>query len=255
MNYYINQLSQPNFNAPFDVIPLPSKGLVYKNRKPNVKIAFMTTADENILTSPNLLQSGEFLEILMNRKILDNSLRYKDLLPGDRNAIMVWLRATSYGELYPVTLLDEHNEVFETEINLNNLKMKEFEVIPDEEGLFDFELPNSKAYIKFKFLTCGEIDKIDKITEKEKEDGVPVNNTRTYKIERMVVEVNGNRDRQYVRDFSNTMRIPDAKAFEKYIEEIECGLDLNLTVQTPGGGSVATFLPFNFNFFWPDIKL
>jgi hypothetical protein len=30
----------------------------------------MTTADENILTSPNLLQSGEFLEILINRKLL-----------------------------------------------------------------------------------------------------------------------------------------------------------------------------------------
>ena len=39
----------------------------------------MTTADENILTSPNLLQSGEFLEILMNRKILEPGLRYKDL--------------------------------------------------------------------------------------------------------------------------------------------------------------------------------
>jgi hypothetical protein len=33
----------------------------------------MTTADENILTSPNLLQSGEFLNVLINRKILEQT--------------------------------------------------------------------------------------------------------------------------------------------------------------------------------------
>ena len=126
---YILELSQPNYNAPFDVIPLPSKGKVYKNKKESIRFSYMTTADENILTSPNLLQSGEFLEILINRKILEPSIRYKDLLPGDRNAIMLWLRATAYGEMYPVTLLDEFDEPFDTEINLNELKTIELAVI------------------------------------------------------------------------------------------------------------------------------
>jgi hypothetical protein len=111
---YILELSQPNYNAPFDVIPLPSKGKLYKSKKANIKLAYMTTADENILTSPNLLKSGEFLEILINRKILEPELRYRDLLPGDRNAIMLWLRATAYGEMYPITILDEFDEPFDT---------------------------------------------------------------------------------------------------------------------------------------------
>jgi hypothetical protein len=92
----------------------------------------MTTADENILTSPNLLQSGEFLNVLI-RKILEPDLRYNDLLVGDRNAIMIWLRATGYGEMYPVTLLDENGDAFDTELNLNELKTKELGAEPDDE--------------------------------------------------------------------------------------------------------------------------
>ena len=252
---YILELSQPNYNAPFDVIPLPSKGKVYKNKKESIRLSYMTTADENILTSPNLLQSGEFLEILINRKILEPSIRYKDLLPGDRNAIMLWLRATAYGEMYPVTLLDEFDEPFDTEINLNELKTIELNETPDEEGLFYFQLPLSKAEIKFKLLTMGDVDDIERIVADEKERNIPINNSNTYRLERMIVEVNGVRDRVMVRDIANSMRISDARAFNEYINSIESGIDLNINVETPGGGSIATFLPLNFNFFWPDFRV
>ena len=252
---YILELSQPNYNAPFDVIPLPSKGRFYKNKKESIRLSYMTTADENILTSPNLLQSGEFLEILINRKILEPTLRYKDLLPGDRNAIMLWLRATAYGEMYPVTLFDENDEPFDTEINLNELKTIDLTLEPDEEGLYYFQLPSSKTEIRFKLLTCGDIDTIEKIIDDEKERNILVNNTNTYKLEKMIVEVNGSRDRVMIRDFANAMRIPDARAFNQHVDSIDCGIDLNINVLTPGGGSITTFLPLNLNFFWPNLRV
>lgn len=252
---YILELSQPNYNAPFDVIPLPSQGKLYKNKKKNIRVAYMTTADENILTSPNLLESGQFLEILLNRKILENDLRYKDLTIGDRNAIMIWLRATGYGEMYPVTLLDNNREPFDTEVNLNDLKTKYLSVEPDEEGLFSFTLPVSKVNVKFRMLTCGDLDDIDEMVEKDKERKIPVNNSNTYRLEKMLVEIGGNRDKMYVRDFASFMRIADAKAFDDYVEQIESGIDLNIEVMTPGGGSVASFLPLNIGFFWPNLRV
>lgn len=255
INPYILELSQPNYNAPFDVIPLPSKGKLYRGKKQNVKLAYMTTSDENILTSPNLLQSGEFLEILINRKILDSDLRYKDLLPGDKYAIMIWLRATGYGEMYPITMLDETGTAFDAEINLNDLKTKELEVDPDSDGLFTFELPLSKAIVRFKMLTCGDIDKIEKMIENDKESNALLNNSSTYRLEAMIVEVNGSRDRHSIRDFIGSMRIGDAKKFNAYVDTLDSGIDLNITVPTPGGGSIATFLPFNYNFFWPDFGI
>lgn len=249
---HIQQISQPDYNTPFDVIPLPSKGKVYKGKKPSIKLSYMTTADENILSSPNLLQSGEFLEVLINRKILD-TIRYKDLLPGDRNAIMIWLRATSYGEMYPVILDDEKGDPFETTIDLNKLKTIELTVEPDEDGLFTFVLPLSQKTIRFKLLTCGEIDYLDKLIESEKENNSLVNNYSTYKLERMIVEVDGSRDKTFIKEVANSMRIPDAKKLGEFIGSIDCGIDLDIEVQTPGGGSIATFLPLNLNFFWPNI--
>ena len=249
---YIYEISQPNYNAPFDVIPLPSQGKMYPSKKPNVKVAYMTTADENILTSPNLLASGEFLEILINRKLLEPSIRYRDLTVGDRNAIMLWLRATGYGEMYPVTIYDENNKPFETDINLQDLKTKNLGAEPDSEGLFDFVLPLSKNQIKFKFLTCGDVDDIERIVEDEREKKLPIDNTTTYTIERIIVDVNGTRDKNYIKDFVSTLRIGDGKALMDYIASIESGIDLNINVTTPGGGSVATFLPLNMRFFWPN---
>jgi glycosyltransferase involved in cell wall biosynthesis len=160
----------------------------------------MTTADENILSSPNLLESGQFLEILINRKILEPDLRYKDLTVGDRNAIMIWLRATGYGEMYPVTLLDNNQDVFDTEVNLNDLKTKKLGVEPDENGLFSFTLPISKTQLKFKLLTCGDLDNIEAMIERDNEKKIPVNNTTTYRFEKMIVEVDGNRDKSFLKD-------------------------------------------------------
>lgn len=252
---YIIQLSQPNYNAPFDVIPLPSQGKLYPNKKANVRLAYMTTADENILTSPNLLASGEFLEIFINRKLLEPDMRYKDLHTGDRNAIMIWLRATGYGHMYPVTLLDENNEEFDTDVNLNDLKTKNLGAEPDNEGLFSFQMPLSKVNIKFKLLTCADVDSIERMVELDKGNKIPVDNTTTYSMEKTIVEVNGDRNKSVIKDFVDSMRILDARELNEYIDSIQSGIDLNITVPTPGGGSIATFLPLNFNFFWPNFRV
>jgi len=251
----IEILSQPQWNMSFDVLPLPSEGKLYKSKKPTVKVAYMTTADENILTSPNLLQSGEFLEILINRKLLDTTLRYKDLHVGDRNMIMLWLRASSYGEMYPVTLLDENDVPFDTEINLNELKTKKLNIEPDAEGLFDFVLPLSKSVIKYKLLNVGELEEIDMINEEDKANGAIIDNTPTYTLERQIVEIDGVRDQTYIKNFIETMRLNDGKELKKKIAEIDCGVDLELVVRTPGGGSITTFLPLNIKFFWPNLSI
>ena len=71
----------------------------------------------------------------------------------------------------------------------------------------------------------------------------------------MIIEVNGSRDKNAIKDFVSSIRIKDGKDFTKYVESIEPGIDLNITVGTPGGGSVDTFLPLNTQFFWPDFRI
>lgn len=251
----ISELSQPQMNQPYDIIPLPSEGKLYRNKKGKVKVSFLTAADENILTSPNLLESGDFLEILLNRKVLEPELRYKDLLPGDRDAIMIWLRATGYGEMYPVTILDENNKPFDTEVDLTKLKVIKLTVEPDTEGLFSFTLPLSKSIIKFKLLTVGEIDELEKLAQFLKEENNLINTEATLLLEAQIVDVDGIREKTYISDFIENMRIMDSKKLKAYMADINCGIDMNIKFGTPGGESVTRFLPFTLKFFWPEFEL
>jgi hypothetical protein len=255
VNSKISEISQPQMNQPYDIIPLPSEGKLYKNKKAKVKIAYLTAADENILTSPNLLESGDFLEILINRKLLEPDLRYKDLIPGDRDAIMVWLRATGYGEMYPVTIFDENDKPFDTEVDLTRLPVKKLPVEPDSDGLFLFKLPLSGSLVKFKLLSIGEIDELELVVKFLKEENNLINTETTLLLENQIVEIDGNRDKNYISEFIDTMRIMDSKKLKKYIGDISCGVDTNVTFGTPGGGSVTRFLPFTLKFFWPDLEI
>ncbi len=250
---FIESISQPQMNQPYDIIPLPSGGKFYPGKKSSVKVAYLTTADENILTSPNLVESGQFLEILINRKLLEPGLRYRDLIPGDRNAIMIWLRATGYGEKYPVLITDEDGTEFESEVNLSELKTINLTLEPESNGLYNFELPLSKHIINFKLLTVGDIDDLESMVDKLKK-GV-INEEQTLILERQVVSVDGNTDKNFIKNFINSMRVLDAQELRSYISEIKCDIDLMITVGTPGGGSITTFLPFTPRFFWPNSSI
>jgi hypothetical protein len=251
----ILELSQPQMNQPYDIIPLPSEGKLYRNKKGKIKVSFLTAADENILTSPNLLESGDFLEILLNRKILEPDLRYNDLLPGDRDAIMIWLRATGYGEMYPVTILDENDVPFDTEIDLTKLSIKKLPVEPDNNGLFTFTLPMSKSVIKFKLLTIGEVAELEKLILFLKEENNLINVEPTLLLESQIVDIDGIADKEYISNFIDNMRIMDSKKLKNYINDVSCGVDMNIAFGTPGGGSVNRFLPFTLKFFWPDFSI
>jgi len=251
----LSEISQPQMNQPYDIIPLPSEGKLYKNKKSKVKIAYLTAADENILTSPNLLESGDFLEILINRKLLEPDLRYKDLLPGDRDAIMVWLRATGYGEMYPVTIFDEEDKPFDTEVDLTKLPVKRLNAEPDSEGLFPFKLPVSGHLVKFKILNIGEIEELEEMSKFLREENNLINVEATLILENQIAEIDGIKDKNYISEFVDTMRIMDSKKLKDYINTIACGIDTNVTFRTPGGGSVTRFLPFTIKFFWPDYEI
>jgi hypothetical protein len=254
-NEMLNNLKERDWSSAYDVIPIPSLGKLYHNVKSNLKVSFMTTMDEVILTSPNLLGSGQFLEILIERKLLEQNLNYRDLIVGDRNTIMIWLRATAYGEKYPVTLIDENNEPFESEIDLSTLKLKELKLEVDENGLIKYVTSVRKDVIKHRFLTVGDIEDIEKMLEEDEKNGVPINKRKLYELSRIIVEVNGRRDSISIIEYVSNMLLKDSSDFIKYLEANEPNIDLEVTVGTPGGGSLKTFLPLNINFFWPNIRL
>lgn len=155
-------------NIKYDVIPIPSKGEAYKSKIKKIPVAYLTAYDENLIVSPNLYKDGSFLDYMLKTKIMTNEIDPDDLLPGDRDAIILWLRGSGYGPEYPVSATDNvTGEKFETVVDLTQLKAKKFTLKGDANGYFNFELPFSKDKIKFKFLSYKDIKKLEKMEENE----------------------------------------------------------------------------------------
>lgn len=287
----------------FDSIPLPSKGECYTDKEGKIPVAYLTAYDENLIVSPNLYEDGTFIDVLLKNKIMYEDFDPDNLLPGDRDAIILWLRASGYGNEFPVTATDnETGKQFETTVDLSKINYKPFTLKADENGYFDFTLPISKDNIKFRFLTYGLVKKLQKMNEENEmevkkdyiekaterlseyvDDDKEINNStkeklneaierlKTYgdsisvkengkiieaitnKLQLSVVSVNGNEDRDFIKEYINTMPARDSYALRSYITNNEPGVDFNVKVERPtslGGGSVTMFLTLNqFLFF------
>ena len=152
----------------YDVIQLPSNGQCYKNKIDRVPVAYLTAYDENIITSPNLYKDGLVIDFLLKNKIVNSEINVDDLVSGDADAIILFLRATSYGADFPIVVSDpETGEQIESVVDLTTLKPKEFKLVGDENGYFDFVTPIKKDTIKFRYLTRKMEKQLKKITELE----------------------------------------------------------------------------------------
>jgi hypothetical protein len=255
------QIEQERFNqddslqVPYDLIPLPSGGLLYHGKQETIEVEYLTAMDENILTSQNLLRSGKFVDVLLKRKIKNKNIDPKDLLIGDRNAILIWLRATGYGEKYPVTITTEDGEEFESEVDLTKLKQKPLGATPDENGLFDFELPMSKKRIKFRLLTAKDEDELNKRIEAQQKRKAEFTDTITHKLGMQIMSIDGRSDKEWIFNYVRVMPARDSLALRKYINEIEPGMDLMVSIEGPGGDPMDTFLVIGPDFFWPEYGL
>lgn len=253
-----NSFMDPNhvpdeYKVPYDIIELPSQGLLYKNKKSSVKVEYLTAYDENILTAPNLLNSGKVLDVLLERKVKDLGFDIKELISGDRMAILLYLRTTGLGNEYQQMVFDSSGTMVPSTVDLSTIKTKNLTIKPDEKNEFDYELPISKKRVKFRILAQKDEDEIEEINKKlmEKNDNIPT--TNSLKLERSIMEIDGERDKMKISHILKNLKIMDVRKFNKYITEIEPGLDLNVVARTQGGESVSTFLRIGRTFWNPDV--
>ena len=214
-----------DFADSFDVIPLPSKGECYEDKISTIAVSYLTANEENMIVSPNLYRDGLILDYLLRAKIKNSNIDPDDLLEGDREAIILWLRATGYGVKYPVTVTDNKTGVeFDTTIDLTQIKHKPFVLKSDENGYFDFTLPISKDEIKFRFLTHADNKQIEEIDKEEQ------NNVKKERLARIVNDLN-----TFIENDVNLSKDEKQKLYEakrninKWCESIEVDNDMGYT--------------------------
>jgi len=241
---------------PTEVIDLPSKGYFYPKDSPlssgQVEIKYMTAREEDILTSVNLIQKGLAIDKLLESLIVNEDVNIKDILIGDKNAIMIASRVLGYGKNYVVNIDNE-----EVTIDLTALKDKETDLSKYEKGKneFPFTLPNSKRNITFKILTWGDDELIEKELEALEKVGAEVKSEMTTRLKRRITSVDGDNTLSVINNFvDNEFLAVDSLAFRQYADEITPDVDMTYTYTSILGDEKEVVVPMTTAFFWPTTR-
>ena len=130
------------FKFPTEVVELPSKGLVYPTdhilRSGKVEMKYMTAKEEDILSNQNLIKKGIVLDKLLESLTL-GKFNIKDLVTGDKNAILVASRVLGYGKDYS---FDYNGEPQAVDLSTLENKPLHAEIEKRKANEFEFVLPH-----------------------------------------------------------------------------------------------------------------
>jgi len=238
------------FKFPTEEIELPSKGLIYPLDNPlssgKVEIKYMTAKEEDILSNQSYIQKGNVLDKLLESVIV-SKIDIKDLIVGDKNAVLIATRVLGYGKDYKVNIKGE-----EQVIDLSTLENKPLDKpsITQGKNEFHFTLPNSETKITFKILTGHDEIKIERELaglKKLNKESSPELSTR---LKYMITSVEGETGTKEIREFvDNYLLARDSRALREYIRNNQPDVDLNYVLDN--GEEV--MVPIGLSFFWPDI--
>ena len=239
---------QMNFNLPHDVVELPSRGLYYKNKKSAVKVGYLNATDEDVLSSG--VKNNNLLITLLRNKLYEPEIKPEDLLDGDIEAILIFLRNTSFGPEYTLNLMDPATgKMFQHTFVIDEVNFKKPNTTPNEDGTYTTTLPRTGAIVKLRLLSLGDKTKItDMETKYPKGRVAPIT---IWTLQEQIVELNGETDRGKIIEFVQNMPIMDSKHIKRFISQNEPGLDLTLEVIAPSGENVSTSITFGVDFFRP----
>jgi len=234
---------------PTEIIDLPSQGLIYPVDHPlrngKVEMKYMTAKEEDILTNQNYIQKGIVLDKLLEALTM-NKFSLKDMITGDKNALIISSRILGYGKDYTFTYDGK-----EYTVDLTTLDNKPFDTsLLTSRGTFKFNLPVSKTEVEFKLLTAKDEELIDQEIQGFKKLNKESSSEITTRLKYQLTSVDGSQDRNIIKEFVEfNLLATDSRALRLYIKEV--APDINLSFTTDGGEEVA--IPINLNFFWPDI--
>ena len=223
------------FRVPTELVPLPSFGLVYPPNSPlhnikEIEIRYMTAADEDILTSRSLLRSGKAIDAVLKNCILDARINPEELLSGDKNALITFLRVSGYGPEYKVEIdCPSCEETSKYEFDLSQLEMKTLDIEPMEKGenRFHIQLPTG-THIEFKFLNSAEEKEISDAQDRIKRStNSPIDRNVTTRLKNTILSIDGNNDPSLINQYVDTLNVRDSRALRKHMEDNTPDIDMN----------------------------
>ena len=239
------------FKLPTEQVDLPSKGLLYPKESPlssgKVEIKYMTAKEEDILSNQSYIQKGIVLDKLLDELIVSKDINHRDLVVGDKNAVLIAARILGYGKEYSFTWAGEEQVVDLTELQNNDFDPSN---MIDNKNEFAYTLPHSGNELTYRILTGREEAKITREIKGLKKINKDANPELTTRLKYMILSINGDDDNKQIREFvDNHLLARDSRAFRTHIRSFQPDVDLTITLDS--GEEVE--VPMGLSFFWPDI--
>ncbi len=245
---------ESKFSLPTEMVELPSKGLLYPKDSPlssgMIEMKYMTAKEEDLLTNQNYIRSGTVIDKLMKALIVDKTINYKDILIGDKNALMFAARVLSYGKDYEFMY-----DGIEQTVDLSTLELKyiDEDKVTERANEFTFKLPSTDNTVTYKLLTHGDEFNIESEIAGLKKIHKGTSPESTTRLKRMITSVNGSREVKDIREFvDNYLLARDARALRAEYQEVQPDIIMKAEVRNQAGGEEDVDIPINLNFFWPD---
>ena len=252
-----------SFVVPTEFVELPSRGRFYPEGHPlhgeeSIEIRQMTAKEEDILTSRTLLKKGIALDRVVENLIVDKRIDPDTLLIGDKNAIVVVIRVSGYGNEYNTQVscpACDTTQEYSFDLNKANIypgELKEgWDITENGDGTFNIALPRTKVAVTFRVLTARD--------EKELMKGMESDRKRTYEkgvtrqIVNIVTAVNGDSSPEAINYLVENIPSMDSRHLRLAYKSVAPNIDLTQHfVCEECDNEQDLEVPLTADFFWPD---
>jgi hypothetical protein len=235
-------------------LELPSDGKIYDKK---VVIKSMTAREEDILSNASFIRKGTVFRELLKSIIVHSDVSIDNMLAGDRDYILLNARIDAYGSDYPVDVdCPQCEQSSKINVDLSEIEGVKLDLIPVEpnQNLFGFTT-SSGVDIIFKFWTVADQTRFDKYTANVK--NLPRVGMVTHKLFEQIVAIDGEEDRQTVKDLIMKMRARDSMEIRKYINQYAPTVDMRLASMQCNNCNYSqeVDVPLVESFFWPELEL
>ncbi len=227
----------------FSLINLPSEGKYYLDKKKSLLVRYLTATEEHVLCDSMLMESGRGIELVLQNLIIDD-IDVKNLLLGDFQALLIFLRSTAYGDNVNFNIKCPHCEKeSEHAFQLSSFSFKKPKNEPNEDGKYriGLQLAEIELDIVISPLTLrSEMQKFENETDQDyfefKDDEGNVNRIRKDKTLSLIYNIesiNEITDKQKIKKIIRSIPKKGFDAISDFINENQSGIDENVNFVCP----------------------
>ena len=254
-----------SFVVPTEFVELPSGGSLYPEGHPlhgedTIEIRQMTAKEEDILTSRTLLKKGVALDRILDNLIVDKRINSDSLLVGDRNAIIIAIRVSGYGNEYDTKVTCPSCtsaqtfsfDLNEAQIYHGETEKEGWEITDNGNGTFDLALPKTQITVTFRLLTGRDEKALFSGMEQDRKRKTH-EQTVTRQLVNTIVAVNGDSSAEAINYLINNIPSLDSRHIRLAYRFVAPNIDLTQHFECSECDYAQDMeIPLSADFFWPD---